>query len=368
MIDPWLAIATACSTSRAVELAALLPPSIPFALPCAIEELPPRARSNLAAVSRALYWTLPGVPPPPVPSARVVSDQQTAQLSDNKHAPLLDPRPVREAQNRATVDKSLGAAVVDQVQAQTPVARPTRAELAHSSTLVHWAQHSPHTATPPAALTAVLSTSEPAALLRATISAELPAEATAALITAIVTGCGARVASALTETVVLIRVAALSAPAPRDLMKSIVALAEAHWRAVMPLYSLLGNERVDTPVTGPTAEVLVRIAAVLDPQGAKEALLLCCSGMWREEGVRVIEALLAKCKSEPGVAAAVVAGLEQNVQGMEKSLRFGKLLHVCCKDIPDVSTTHADVMRSIASKSTVFLAKRAIALLPTPNT
>jgi Fanconi Anaemia group E protein FANCE len=391
----WLPVVTASSTSLAVELAALLPPCALLELPCEVEELPPRARANLAAVSRALQWTLPGVPPPPTASShRVGNNRDVVPRRDNGEND--DVLPAREGswnarqQQREPGPPGTGGSHVPAlattvalikkplVAESAPVAShdaltslPTIAEdealfsseMAHAASLVHWSRHSPHTAPPPAAITAVLSAAEPTSILRATIPAELPVEAASALLTAIVARCGARVASALAETVVLTRISTLTAPAPRDLMKALVGLAEAHWRAAVPLYSLLSSETEASTVSGPTAEVLVRIAGVLDPRGAKEALLTCCSALWGEEGVRVVEALLSKCKSEVGVAAAIVAGLELNVRGMEKSLRFGKLLHVCVKDVPEIATAHADIVRRVASKSTVYLAKRAIALL-----
>jgi hypothetical protein len=240
---------------------------------------------------------------------------------------------------------------------------PTAADMAAAAILLQWATGSPHAPVPQAELSVVLSATGPAPLLRAALPDTLSAEGTAVLLTVIVAGCGARVASALGEAVLLPRLAALAAPAPRDLMKAIVSFAEAHWRATLPLYSLLGAAGDGQLVSGPAAEVLVRVAAVLTVQGAREALLVCCAGVWREEGVPVLEALLAKCKGEAGIAAALVSALERNVVGMEGSLRFGKLLFLCVKGVPEVCAQHSAGVRNAASKSTVFLAKRALALL-----
>jgi Fanconi Anaemia group E protein FANCE len=395
----WRRIALAPTSSQAVELAALLPPETPLDLPCAVAELPPRAQKNLAAVSRALSLVLPDVPPPPPPPAYLAEYEarqpaeaaaSTAATPNNdeaapgggladgfdsprrKQAVSRQQRPSGGAPveyGKADAARSDGSVWTADMPARAPPVfedeDPSDAEVDAASMLKQWSVESPHAPVPALALSSVIGSGAPEKLLPAVFPDTLASESVAVALRAIVANCGARVAAALGTAVIAPRLAALTAPAPRDLMNAVVAFAEAHWRAAVPMFSLVSVTADGRGVSGPTAEVLVRVAAALSVQGASDAFRLCCGGVWREEGVPVVEALLARCKAEDGVADALVPALEKNVVGMEKSLRYGKLLFVCTKDVPGIRSTHATSMRSVVSKSTVFLSKRALALLDT---
>jgi Fanconi Anaemia group E protein FANCE len=375
----WLPVATAPTTSMAVELAALLPPDAPLDLPCTVDTLHPRARANLAAVTRALERSLAGLPPFLKPQTcltmdvaavkQVTSDQVVGNVGTSLGrdvGSLVVPIGLEEVVDGSVSPHNvrIGRRSEDKGWTTT-VAPPTLSaeNIAHILALKRWALTSPHTPAPSDALNAFGVAVEPSSLVIAAFPLDLPLEAVSALLKAIAPRCGARVAEVVTTSVVLQRISALSAPAPRDFMNSVTTLVESHWRAVLHLFELLGMESAMKPISAPAAEVLVRIAANLGTEGAYEALVITCSGNWREEGVRVVEALLAKCKGEPGVAGPLVNAIERNIQGLEGSLRFGKLLLTAIKDVPDLATSHAEILRVVCSKSKVFLAKRALAAL-----
>jgi len=108
-----------------------------------------------------------------------------------------------------------------------------------------------------------------------------------------------------------------------------------------------------------------RIAGKLPAASAFGALqLICSAAKWGEPDVRLAEALIAKCRDENGLASVIVGGLERHVGGLGKSLRFGKLLLTVVKDVANVKENYGGVIRNVAGQSSVFLAKRAILLLP----
>ncbi|CDF34633.1 unnamed protein product [Chondrus crispus] len=143
-------------------------------------------------------------------------------------------------------------------------------------------------------------------------------------------------------------------------MQALVAFAERHWRVAVRLYRVCAEE---SPVSGAVAEVLVRTAPVVAPAGALKGLRAWCEATWGEDGIRVVEALLGKCKNEEDAARLVVLALEKNVVGLEKSVRFGKLLFTVVRDLPGVADNFREQMESICSRSNVFLAKRALTVL-----
>jgi hypothetical protein len=368
----------------AVELAALLPPNTPLDLPCTIEALHPRARANLLAVSRALERNLAGLPSPPRQQAPrrlqnleiqrpeyLASDDAMkgnhagASLAGNSGVPSLPTSPPNfgekfYAVGRKPSDTKPGDEA-DRI-AEEPGVLSADAVI-HVTALKQWAIVSPHVPAPASPLSEITDAPDPTAWISALFSDDLSVEASSALIAAVGPACGARVAELLTIRVLIPRISVLSAPAPRDFMKAMSTIAEYHWRAVLPIYDLIRKQSAGKPLGAPAAEVLVRVADKLSIQGAHEALLLCCEGLWREEGIRVVEALLVKCKTEPGVADPLVAGLDSNLRGLEGSLRFGKLLLTVVRDVPGLSGIHLDTLRAICSKSTVFLGKRALTML-----
>lgn len=337
--NPWLPVLTSPSPSEAIERAAVLPSLQHCALPTEYARLSRRARRNLDAVRRSLG--LGGARPSALgaalgrsaPRPRKRPRAASSSSSDGEGAPEAPPEP-----------------------AATP------AELAHAATLHKWALQAPHTEPPRVALDAVLAAVHPACVLPIVLPDNAPAEAAAAVIASFTNCAGVTVVASLVQDVLVRRVSMLVAPAPRDVMQAVVALAERHWRAAIGLFELLAEGR--EKINGPIAEILVRVAAAVEIEGAVQALRTCCEGVWGEDGVRVVEALISRCKSEQHVAEIVVPGLERNVNGLEKSLRFGKLLLVVVKEVPQAAEKFTDVIRSVAGRSTVFLAKRAISLLP----
>lgn len=390
----WARVARAPTPSQAVELAALLPPGTPLDLPVAVSALPPRCRHNLAAVARALSLHLPGVPPPPPPPAYAAAldaspSAQALAPAPPSTSPPRSPAPEQPASPASpplsssdaagaaprAASPSLAAAAVGTSAAPLAAtaaaaaadadkaAAPTAAEVDAALALRRWATEAPHTPAPAAALARFSAAESATAVMRVAFPDDLPSQAAAALLAAVAAACGARTAAAAGASVVAPRLRALTAPAPRDMMAAVVAFADAHWRAAVPLFSMLGAPSAADAASGPAAEVLVRVAGALSAESAREALVLGCEGLWREEAVPVVEALLTKCSTEEGVADVLVPALERNIVGMESSIRFGKLLFVCTKNVPAIRSAHASNMRSIAGKSTVFLSKRALALL-----
>lgn len=381
----WFPIVTAATSARAVELAALLPPSTSYDFPCLTDALPSRALGNLIAVSRALSRTIPGVPQPPAPILASPIDDYAAldaplsgddvsgarRRSDGKQLETLpdaDDRCIAVVDSEHMVHREeVFPKASDATEAPAPALasvdeQPSATELAAATALCQWALQSPHTPLPAEQLSIVLSSASPGSVLRAIFPESMSSETVAVLLAAVVPSCGARLAGTLGDTVLLPLLSRLATPAPRDLMKAIVLFAEEHWRAAVPLFAVVRTRGSET-LTGPAAEVFVRMAGVLTVQGAKEALVLCCDGEWGDEAVPVFEALLSICKGESGVAGPLVSSFERNVGGMARSIRFGKLLFLCVKDLPEIRAEHGPIMRNVASKSSAFLAKRAISLL-----
>lgn len=397
----WLSVATAATTSTAVERAALLPPDSPLDLPHPPGQLSRHALANLRAVSRALCISFPGIPAaPPRPGPPVEAlcgegalkahgvDAEAGKRGSGRDKRRRNGEDAvggaegRRGSKRARKERQEAvlegvdpgnasrAGLVDGGGAVREAgigaaAAPSAEELQAAKSLSQWATSSPHAPPPGDALSVALAAENAESVVRAMFPEELVVDAVAALLACVGEGCGARFATAVGEAVVGPRVRALTEPAPRELMKAVVGLAEKHWRAVVPLYALVGGKgRGDGKgVGGPSAEVLVRCASVLPREGLRDALLLCCGGVWQEEGVPVVEALLGKCKGEDGVTDALVGAFERSVGSLEKSVRFGKLLFIAVKEFPEARQLHAARIRNVAAKSKVYLAKRAVGLL-----
>lgn len=246
-------------------------------------------------------------------------------------------------------------------RSQTPSQILSGIELKHAETLKQWASNSSHTAPPPEAVHAVSRCTAVETTLRLIV----PENATSQLLGPVVRILTESIGTSFANHIVMILVEpylkTLNAPAPRDIMDALVSFSKRHWRATLPLYDIFMQS--GSSVNGAVAEVLVRISTVLSTEGSLQAFQMCCRGLWGEDGVRVVEALLSKCKNSEGVATLLVAALQKNVIGSEKSVRFGKLLFTAAKDVPDIADEHTEAMEAVCSRCKAFLAKRALSLV-----
>ncbi|KAI0561045.1 hypothetical protein FGB62_94g054 [Gracilaria domingensis] len=221
-----------------------------------------------------------------------------------------------------------------------------------------WAGLSPHTDPPQEAVEVVLRSVEPRRVLRSIVSQDASPLIRAAVISSFTERIGTSFASAMMTEIIIPYLETLTAPAPREMMAAVVKFSAYHWRAAVALYAHFGDR--DKLINGAVAELLARVAGGLTSEAALSSLKAYSKCIWGEDGIKVIEALMAKCKNQPGVLSAIVPSLEKNVIGMEKSVRFGKLLFTTVKDFPVVENEYEQVLESVAARSKVFLAKRAL--------
>lgn len=173
-----------------------------------------------------------------------------------------------------------------------------------------------------------------------------------------------------------------------------------------------GSETTITPrLNAAVAELLARVAKIALPvESAMQALTLFCAPdaiLWPDYAVPLMDALFSRVvigtipsmttaiasstavtTTDPGnqltddphqynhrhdsngilnaaanAADVFVPALARNASALEKSVRFGKLLFMLVKDVPEIKTRHRDAMETICSRSKVFLAKRALDML-----
>ncbi len=342
----WAAVASAPTSAAAVTCAVKrVRPHDMARVPRDIEGLPARARLNVDAALRVLEIG-PYAETPPTPTATVNAKPAEDRSVRRRITHIITP--AQSQSNDAEMARP----------PSPPKQKPTDdpALRNHVANLRRWAAESAHTAPPTAAIRAVCAVPDIAPLL---LPASTSAAAAAALVSATAEHGGALFAASMCAPLsALLR--ALSAPAPRDLLGALERLAALHPGSALALFH--------APGAFPAAEALARVAAHLPPRDAAAALAqLCDAGAWGEPDVKLVDAVLARCKSDPGVGDTLVAGLERHVGELEKSIRFGKLLLTAVRDVDGVKDRHAAVIRNVASRSTVFLAKRAAKLLPEPS-
>lgn len=238
--------------------------------------------------------------------------------------------------------------------------QPSAAEFKHAEALKQWASISPHTAPPSQAVQVVSRCTAVETILQQIVPNDTMPQLLGPIVRVLTESIGTSFANHVIIVLVKPYMKSLSAPASRDVMDALVAFSRRHWRASLVLYEVFMGR--DCSVNGAVAEILVRISAVLNAEGSLQALQACCRGTWGEDGVRVVEALLGRCKNNEGVATLLVAALQRNVIGSEKSVRFGKLLFTVVKDLPGTAK-HAEAIEAVCSRCKVFLAKRALSLV-----
>lgn len=421
----WERILRARTTSEAIELAVLVPVSELTSTPLPVEfsELSNRARLNLLAVNRSFEVTIGGVEDdgwklwnktsferevrgihnceshlqasPAAKRPRLESEEEQKQghkmcsmlpetsTSHRRHRLRAQGRdsgipapttPAKDTSEGTELTKECNATEANvnatahpnkpskltQVIAP-PADKPSPAEFKCVETVKDWALHSPHTSPPSEALR-VIGCSACAALL---LNSMIPEDATPTFLAAVIgsfsESVGSGFAGHLMEIVIGPFVLSLKVPASREVMQAIEKFSGLHWRAAIDLFK---NFDKDTnPVTGPIAEVLVRVGGTLNGEAALQALRFYCKCSWGEAGIRVVEELMLKCKEDKELASILVPALESNVIGSEKSVRFGKLLFTAVKDLPGLSDEFVQAMESVIARSKVFLAKRARTLL-----
>lgn len=398
---PWDRILSAPTTSHALELASFYPPTdlSNMRMPLGYEHLSRRARNNARAVRRALGVKVEGLLETGWETWQETDlDRVSLSLNDNNCADsnndmeeitstaeedLLDEAEVEQV-SIAKDDKS-STKPVHSLRARSPRKEtggperlskrqrtevlsakrsasvepmPTAEEVKHAEKLNHWATTSPHIPPPSDSVRIISQSSSVPSLLQITAPPHAISNVLAAIVTVFTENAGSSFARHVVAVLVIPYVKELKAPAPRDVMQAIVSFFERHWRAILALYVYICDR--DVPVNGAVAELLVRIAGVTPVQGAAESFRMICRSPWGEDGIRVVEALLLRCKAEKGIASSLVPALEKNVAGSERSVRFGKLLFTAVRDIPDIASTFRESMESICSRSKVFLSKRAL--------
>lgn len=398
----WEYILTAPNTAEAVERAVSFSVTAlhDSPMPWSYEELSSRARANLCAISRAHDVAITGVPPGRWSVWKSTSGdlnlsygwedvavqtelEQTKEIDEegagndaieeiNRDALIgLEKNDGLQSADKSRDDGSI--AMKQKIDAneqrelisdgdgqnETPTV-PSMTEMQAAEAVRHWALEAPHTSPPSEASGTIRQSTFACKLLTSIIKEEDAPTLRAAVIGAFSEGVGSSFANQVAKALVIPYFVTLKTPASREMMQAIVKFAELHWRASI---SLFDDQDTKGSINGAMAEVLVRVAAVMNTETAVQCLKAFCSRKWGEDGIRVVEALVAKCKEQEKVAALIVPSLERNVPGLEASVRFGKLLFTVTRDVPDIAMNHEQEMESILGRSKVFLAKRALKVL-----
>lgn len=291
----------------------------------------------------------------PKPKRRRLSESVSKTLEESFQTATFD-----VSHHAAQPNKQMDHTSLSEVP-QTPFSTPSAAELKHAEALKQWASNSPHTAPPSETVHAVSRCTAVESVLRVTVPEDATSQLLGPVIRVLTESIGTSFADHVIRILVEPYMKTLSAPAPRDVMDALVAFSKRHWRATLSLYKIFMQS--NSSVNGAVAEILVRISAVISIEGSLQAFQVCCKGLWGEDGVRVVESLLSRCRNSEGVTTLLVAALQRNVIGSEKSVRFGKLLFTAAKDVPGIADEHAEAMEAVCSRCKAFLAKRALSLI-----
>ncbi|CAN8062477.1 unnamed protein product [Agarophyton chilense] len=400
----WEKLLTAPSTSEAIERAShhsildiqQTPLPIPF------DEMSPNAQENLRAISRAFEVSLGGIEVQGwnlwTDGARGMDDWQMAILEIKQSRPRPEedgaPQSSLTISDSKTLETEKSQAVENEITPASNLAgeseekkrkhllnKSSHGSGTHSSLKVsgnqkkgldaevkknaelirNWALFSPHTEPSQVAIDVLLGSAETSRILQYIVPNGSTPLMRAAVISCFTERIGSSAANVMMEETIIPYVQILKAPAPREVMTAVVNFCTFHWRAALGLYTHIAHS--DQKVNGAIAELLARVAAGISPEAALSALKEYSRCTWGEDGIRVIEALMAKSKDQPGVVSAIAPSLEKNVIGMEKSVRFGKLLFTMVKEFPVVENEYEQVLESVAARSKVFLAKRALSYM-----
>lgn len=404
-LSTWERILSAPSTSLAIERAALVPfselPHIP--LPAKFPQLSDYAQRNLLAVIRALGLNISGVSnrgwdvwkpteseqllnvtatnvlskrPTPCPAEdgfplrkrmRQTHDVQQSKRANCSSPEILDKqgnvgRNINSEDKIDVINTDAQLLPVKNALPDHDVDKPPSTEqIKCAKEVKKWALLSSHTDPPADAVAQVTRAANASKLLSIMMQSDASPTLRATIIATFSENVGSTFAGQLMKTLVIPYVSQLKAPASREIMQAIVSFCEMHWRAAVTLFQSFITDK--NAVNGAIAEVLVRVSAVITVEGGMQCLSAYCNSPWGEDGIRVVEALLTRCKDEQGIAAILIPSLERNVLGLEKSVRFGKLLFTTAKDVSGILGAYEETMESIATRSKVFLAKRALSLL-----
>lgn len=369
-------------------------------LPIPFSELSPNAQKNLKALCRAFetsfdgirddgwdHWkeeprdatewgkVLEKVNQTPLQPVQCDSSEHHSDTGSNESVRLAPSRngsrdpSIRGNGAEKSMKKSSGMKVTDKVTPTCPTREKNNSinaeERKSAERIKNWAQMSSHKTPPQEAMNIVSKSSNLSQILQLIVPHDASPLLRAAVISSFTEKLGTSMASLLMEATILPYVQELKAPAPREVMKSVVTFCSFHWRSAIMLFSYFAQD--NQRVNGAIAELLSRVGSELEAEAALSAFKEYCTGVWGEDGIRVVEALLSRCKEQPDVLDILMPSLEKNVIGMEKSVRFGKLLFTIVKDLPVIENQYAQLFESVAERSKVFLAKRALSLLRTNN-
>ena len=392
--EQWEAILTASTSSEAVSRALRysLSDLCESPLPLPYEKMSERSQSNARVISRAFDITLDDVPAggwskwthseEDIALARLWDDQISLHrihadlgqvegedktvLTKTKTTAVHELAMIPHDNSRVSMKKPKSnitpeSRAIDIPRPAPAQQAPTVEELKAAETIRIWAQQYSHREAPRQAVSVVAKSPCTTQLLKTIVSSNASSTLRGTVIVAFSENGGSSVATALVTTLIVPYLNALKAPASRELMHATVKFAEVHWRPSLRLFQ--GYDSSKRRLNSPVAEVLVRVCGVLSGEGALRALSLFGQSHWGENGIRVVEALLGKCKESKEVEPILIAALQRNVVGLERSVRFGKLLFTVVTRFPDLSQENRHALMSISERSSAFLAKRAVTVL-----
>lgn len=291
------------------------------------------------------------------------SDSSSLRAQDAQGDPVA-PRPQRpeleqQAQTQRTQQKQQ-----PNLEIEAEAESATAEFIKHANTLSTWAKTSPHMLPPQDALLKLTQSPALSTYLDTLVDATTLPPHRAALLSALTDHIPPSMAPPVQSHLILPYLQTLTSPAIREMLTAIVNFTTRHWRPTAIIFSHFTASE-STPINGPLAEVLSRIAQAIPPQAALPALETFANSTWTPQSIPLAEALVARCKSHDSLPSILLPALHRNVTHMEKDVRFGKLLFAIVKDIPALSQspTHKQTMEAICLRSKVYLGKRALTLL-----
>lgn len=342
----WQKLLTASSTSEAIQLATLVPlrelQRTP--LPVPFSELSPNAQKNLKALCRALETSFGGIQDdgwdlwkdaahdinewdkaieiikqkPLEPGQYDLSEVPLPQDMGKKEATfsisgkngLSDARNLADGSDIST-SKPSSMKDTDAIMSKRPAREKNESisaeERKSAERIRNWAQVSSHTTPPQDAIDLLSKSTDLLQILQIMVPHDVSPLVRAAVISCFTDKIGTTMANLLMNATILPYVQTLESPAPREVMKSVVRFCSFHWRSAITLYKHFaqGNQRVN----GAVAELLSRVGSELKAEAALSALKEYRTGVWGEDGIRVVETLLSRCKEQPDVLEFLMPSL-----------------------------------------------------------
>lgn len=233
----------------------------------------------------------------------------------------------------------------------------------YAETLALWAHDAQSLTTnkaPIAALDALRRTSDAYAFLEIVFTEGVSDESIGALSECILQGGEHRVVSALV-TIVLSKIKELKRAASRVLVSCVQEAGKVNERAMITGVFENGLDIGD--VAGEVMSKLVRDC--LSEDNVELVMQQTARGKWGKGGVKIMQELVSKCPKNvgEGTVAALVDGLDRNIESREKCLQFAKLLWTIVQKFPHQAKSNLATLERVLRCSQVFLAQRALVAL-----